>query len=159
MQQLFNEIRGDLFKFRTLTTPIVITTNGSVRRDGECVMGRGTAAQAKYLFPDMPKQLGDRIVKYGNVPFHFKEFNMFTLPVKHYWEQPAEIDLICRSCELLIHLVDRMIDGGNGGISHIYMPRPGCGNGSLEWQDVRLAITPILNRLPHMFTIVEWRSI
>jgi len=36
-------IKDDIWKYHDRHTPIVITTNGYVKRNGECVMGRGIA--------------------------------------------------------------------------------------------------------------------
>lgn len=36
----------------------VVTTNGAVRRDGACVMGRGCAREAKERYPGVEYRLG-----------------------------------------------------------------------------------------------------
>jgi hypothetical protein len=51
---------------------VIITTNGTVTKKGECVMGRGCAKEAKDLFPGLPKALGDKIKKEGNHPYLFE---------------------------------------------------------------------------------------
>lgn len=48
---------------------ICITTNGFVKNNGECVMGRGCAAQIKKMYPDFPKLVGNHIKSMGNIPF------------------------------------------------------------------------------------------
>jgi hypothetical protein len=45
------ELFGNLWEFDGI---IVITTNGFVKRDGTCVMGRGCAKQATIKLPGLP---------------------------------------------------------------------------------------------------------
>ena len=65
------EIEGDIWDFHKAGFFIVIPTNGFIKNDGECVMGRGLAYEAKRRFPDLPLELGKRIREYGNVVFVF----------------------------------------------------------------------------------------
>jgi len=55
------EINGNIWEQYDLGRWIVITTNGEVRKDGACVMGRGIAKQAADKFPDLPYTLGSTI--------------------------------------------------------------------------------------------------
>ena len=50
------EVKGDIWK--SDCDIIAITTNGVVKKNGELVMGRGIASQAKQRYPDIPKILG-----------------------------------------------------------------------------------------------------
>lgn len=67
------ELRGDLFKPGTyvpsigMPDAICITTNGFVKRNGECVMGKGCAKQAAVKYPGLTKDLGTAIRANGNV--------------------------------------------------------------------------------------------
>ena len=45
---------------------ICITTNGFVKANGECVMGRGCALELAKLFPRAPRILGSMIQQWGN---------------------------------------------------------------------------------------------
>jgi hypothetical protein len=40
---------------------IVVTTNGIIKSNGDAVMGAGIALEAARKFPDLPRQLGDRL--------------------------------------------------------------------------------------------------
>lgn len=109
----------------------VITTNGFVKRNGECVMGRGCAKEAKEKWPNLPKQLGDAIRQTGNGLNYFREYNLITFPVKHNWWEKADPELIKESVVDLNYLDQYSVD-------KVYvMPRPGCGNGGLRWEDIR----------------------
>ena len=52
------EVFGDLWEF---DGTIAITTNGFLKRDGTCVMGRGCARQAAVRFRELPRKLASRI--------------------------------------------------------------------------------------------------
>jgi hypothetical protein len=76
------EVLNDIWKLHKLGFWIVIPTNGFIRNDGTCVMGRGLALQASIKFPNMPKELGNMLQQYGNLIFAFPEYRLFTFPVK-----------------------------------------------------------------------------
>jgi hypothetical protein len=52
----------------------------------------------------------------------------------------AGLELIKRSAGELVLLADKY-----PGYLRICLPRPGCGNGQLEWRDVKQVIRPILD--------------
>lgn len=115
-----------------------ITTNGDVKRNGECVMGRGTALRAKELRPMIAKELGDLILTFGNRPFLLPG-NFVSLPVKHHWDESADPVLIRRSIQHIASIL-RVYDWG--GL--VFLPRPGCGNGQLKWKDMRDMVTDLV---------------
>ena len=139
----------------------VITTNGSVKKNGEAVMGRGCALEAKQRWPALAATLGTYITRFGNRVTYFQDYNLFTFPVKHEWMQKADIDLIKLSAEQLsLHALHSW--------EVILMPRPGCGNGGLQWcscpegwvglphedlcKGVKHLIAPILDDRFHVIT-------
>jgi hypothetical protein len=127
---------------------IVITTNGFVKRNGEAVMGRGCALEAAKKWPNLPKLLGEAILMNGNHVYGFRlgtVYLLLTFPVKHAWYEKADIVLIVRSAYELVEYVDAW------AFQKIVMPRPGCGNGGLNWNVVRDAIEPIFD---DRFTVV-----
>lgn len=128
----------------------VITTNGSVRKDGSCVMGRGCALEAKQKFPPLAKMLGAHLRANGNIPFHYHDeatqTRLFTLPVKFYWHEKANIALILHSVQSLL---DRLMMYPDWTI---VIPRPGCGNGGLHWDEVKPVLAPILSDRFHVIT-------
>lgn len=136
----------------------VITTNGTVKMNGACVMGRGCAREAKYMYPSLDLKLGRMVKDSGNI-VHFLNFTparpnvdyphrLASFPVKHNWWEQADTYLIERSAKQLVELVNT-----TPGIMSVVMPRPGCGNGQLNWQDVRPLIEPILD---DRFTVVTF---
>lgn len=141
------EITGDLWDYVN-DGYIVVTTNGAVNSRGECVMGRGTAIQAKNRYPGIAKRIGTMVRTHGNHVYIFDMdgFCLITFPVKHHWSEPADIKLIGRSLSELNILVNRT------HATKIFLPRPGCGNGGLSWVVVGQLLRDLLD---DRFTIVE----
>jgi hypothetical protein len=133
---------------------ICITTNGFVKKNGEAVMGRGIAKEAANSFPEFPRILGDSIFRNGNHLNVFFEMihhyngdtgeeysqDIVTFPVKHNWFEKADMELIRRSARELMKWADQLPHW-----ERVLLPRPGCGNGKLDWSDVKREIEPILD--------------
>jgi len=146
------EIIGDIWDFHDKGHWIVITTNGTVKKDGSAVMGRGIALQAANKFPRLAFKLGKMITEEGNCLHHDSSNGLIFFPVKYNWREKASLELIEISTEELVDLFDNHISGYP---VPIYMVRPGCGNGGLNWGDVK----PLLEKyLDDRFTIVQRRS-
>ena len=144
------EVKGDIWDFHKQGYWIVITTNGTVKSNGEAVMGRGVALQAKQRFSDLPIILGNNIKTFGNKAFILGK-GVTTLPVKHNWWEKADLTLIEESTKELRNLFVTVITEYP---IPIYLVRPGCGNGGLDWGDVR----PILEKyLDDRFVVVQRR--
>lgn len=159
------EIYGNIWTFLNQEDSpyngVVITTNGFVKSNGALVMGRGIALQARTFFPTIDLMFGT-IVKIKGNHVHWVRYNndpvtdFFTFPVKpEYgpngepgWRVKAEPELIERSAYELVEVVNKLPLRYN-----ILMPRPGCGNGGLDWKDVKPIIEPILD---DRFTVVTY---
>lgn len=134
-----NEARADMW-----TVPgdlRCITTNGYVKKNGACVMGAGTALQATRLHPGIEYEVGKRITEGGN-HVHLIETpkgHLATFPVKHTWWEDADPILIRRSADELVKLVDEH------GFKRVILPRPGCGNGNLDWLEVAPVLDAVLD--------------
>lgn len=153
-----DDIWNYLYKY-----PIVITTNGFVKNNGQLVMGKGIAQQARDKFKnlELDKYLGSLVSDIGNVP-HCIWINTLTeipptfisFPVKPIkssfvqdlldnkfnqfkdckwfpgWACEANKEIIANSFAVLRYLIDYH------KIDKIVLPKVGCGNGGLEWQEV-----------------------
>lgn len=138
------EIRGDIFKLLETNNfdGFCITTNGFVKSNGECVMGRGIALTCKQMFPNIARNLGSLIRMHGNHVHKLGMYNsstIFSFPVKHNWWEAADIKLIERSCVELTQMLDKL------HLESVLLPRPGCGNGRLNWNDVKPVIAKLLD--------------
>jgi len=142
------EIKGNLWNQPGKI--VVITTNGTVRKDKEAVMGKGCALEAKSKYLDLSKLLGNNIIYKGNHVYPFYENvighpEIITFPVKHNWWEKADLKLIEQSCKELVELnkvISKGLESGESFYHEYVIPRPGCGNGGLDWRDVK----PILEK-------------
>jgi len=142
------EITGNLWDFHGYhNTVICLTTNGTVKANGEGVMGRGNALEATQRFPGIAAKLGDRLMHRGNhVEWLFVGVLMF--PVKHQWFERADLELIARSVQELQRFIE-----ANPRLIWI-LPRPGVGNGKLDWKDVK----PLLEKLPDSVYVITFEK-
>ena|SRR3990167_5006344 len=93
---------GNIWDFIGKVDAICITTNGYVKRDGTCPMGRGIAKEALSRYPKIDKILGLYLKQYGNRPFKLvkeKDTWICSFPTK---EAGLELSLsFCREQEFL----------------------------------------------------------
>lgn len=151
------EVKGDLWTMSPDETPALklITTNGERRKDGACVMGRGCAREARDMVPGIDYKLGELLGEYGNRVFRLAAVpgeagsHLGSFPVKHSWRDRAEPKLIRRSAHQLVELADSF------GYAEIFLPRPGAGNGSLDYfSDVQPVLEEVL--VSNRFRIVTF---
>lgn len=124
-------VAGDLWEFHDKDCWICVTVNGSLKIDGTLVMGKGCAKQAAQRYPDLPAELGRLLKAHGNVPQVLYDKRIITFPVKRFWHEPGYLPLIKRSATRIRHILDVY------HIQSLVIPRPGCGEGRLSWDDVR----------------------
>jgi len=74
-------------------------------------------------------------------------FTLVSMPVKHHWRDRADPELIVTSAKQLVQMADKF------EWHSIVVPRPGCGNGGLTWNDVRPLLEPIFD---DRFTVVSY---
>ena len=131
------ELTGNLFNYIGLADAICITTNGFVKSNGECVMGKGCAKTVTELFPGIAKVLGDSIKSDGNVVIPLLSNYRFKIGDRvPGWACIADPKLIEKSAIQLVELADK------SEWKSIILPRPGCGAGELNWSDIK----PILDK-------------
>lgn len=149
-----------------------VTTNGFVRHDGKAVMGRGVALQARERFPGIDARLGAQLSDptLGNHVQYIGE-RLLAFPVKGTWGTStidnvvphqrrnyppgkvvpgwalmASIDIIQRSLvELGILTLMYKWDA-------VYLPRPGCGAGGLDWET---QVRPICEARGNWLVVVD----
>ncbi|WOD36915.1 macro domain-containing protein [Nodosilinea sp. E11] len=121
------------------------------------VMGKGVALQFKRAFPENFKQY-QKACKSNEVD----PGCMFTVatdsllnpryiinfPTKRHWKQPSQLDDIKAGLAALVADVQRL------GIRSIAIPPLGCGNGGLDWADVKPLIIDAFRPLPTVEVIV-----
>jgi len=129
------ETVGDIWEHADRGAIIVITTNGSLTRDGRAIFGRGVARQAALRFPGIAEKLGRALAEQGCHVYDLGS-GVVSFPVEETaWSQP-DLRIIARSAQELRLLADR------SGWQRVLVPRPGCGGGGLAWKDVGPLLAP-----------------
>jgi hypothetical protein len=144
--------RGDLFRNLDKYDLVFVTTNGTLNTKGELLMGAGIAAQAKNLYPSLPKSFGDKIKPildlkpngwYGICILPNSKIAAFQTKVNPY--NDSDPRLIRFSTECLIDYASNNID------LNIALNYPGIGLGQLD----KSVVEPIIRLLPDNVTIWE----
>ena len=119
---------GDLLKTRAQTLVNTVNCQG--------VMGKGIALQFKKRFPRMFDDYVSRC-KRGEVrlgePYAYEECgtHIINFPTKGHWKASSRIGDIRAGLNYLRNHLDEW------NVHSIAIPPLGCGNGGLEWDDVR----------------------
>ena len=121
---------------------ILITTNSIIKHNGELVMGRGAAIEAKTRYPNIALELGT-LINHRRLYGIIMTKPVGAFQVKYNWADPARLDIITYSAECLAQWCE---DNPNATIA---MNFPGIGNGRLSHNEVE----PILAILPEQVSI------
>ncbi len=135
---MINEIKGNIWDFYDKGEFICITTNGVVKNDGALVMGKGIALEAANRFSELPKYWGHYVKTNGNKVYPATKIRLFSFPTKHHWSDKSDINLIKASIIQLNGYLNSFY------LDKIYIPRPGCGNGGLKWEEVKEQLSKMI---------------
>lgn len=131
---------------------VCVTTNGMIKRDGTAVMGAGIAKTANMRFnvagklANSLRQNGNVVTDLGQYNWQSSNFHLVAFPTKENWRDSSLLWLIERSACQLVEFADA------NNFEHIFLTRPGCGCGGLDWYDT---VRPLLkNILDDRFTVV-----
>ncbi len=135
---------GDIFK-QSDADAICFTSNGIVDSRNNLVMGAGIALAFKQKYPFLPQWIGKQVKKSGNHVYAQATSSyppmlwLVSFPTKHHWKDPSDLQLIEQSARELVELTNKR------AWYTVFLTRPGCGNGQLNWEDVKKVIGPILD--------------
>ena len=129
------------------------TVGNILESDSECLvntvncegyMGKGIAYQFKLRFPennkDYIKACRNKFLKIGTLHYFWeKEKLIINFPTKDKWREKSEINYIHQGLSELVKLIDSL------KIKSIAIPPLGCGNGGLNWTDIKPLIIEYLN--------------
>lgn len=176
------EITGDLFN--EPCDAFCITTNGFVKRNGECVMGRGCAKTAADRWFGLTERLGSLIKHRGNnvhMLYTITESYPKPMPTRILCSFPVKpVTAVFNGTNCVRHMSDKFNIGDTipgwasvadielikrsalqlVSFANIYkwqkvvLPRPGCGAGELNWETVRNELAPIFD---NRFYTITWR--
>jgi len=115
-----------------------ITTNATLRKNGDAILGKGIALEARRRYPSLEVILGKLIRMYGNHVFKLG-YGLISFPTKWHWREDSDIELIKRSAQELVSILK------DDPAKRVLLTRPGCGNGNLRWSGVKPFIQDILS--------------
>lgn len=132
-------LEGDMFNSPALVLVNTVNTVG--------VMGKGVALSFKRRYPEMFEEyraqcerhklmIGKLMLWYA--PDHW----VLNFPTKEHWRNPSRLEYIEKG---LMSFCRKYADYN---ITSIAFPRLGCGNGELDWNDVRPLMERYLRELP-----------
>lgn len=131
---------------------VCITTNSVIKSNGELVMGKGIALEAKNKMPGLPIIAGDLVHYFGNrygfiyVPLH-PPIGLFQ--TKYHYSGKSDIELIRFSVSKLIDFITD--DLYCNAFESINLNFPGINNGMLA----RDVVLPIISKLPDIVHVWE----
>jgi O-acetyl-ADP-ribose deacetylase (regulator of RNase III) len=111
------------------------------------VMGKGIAEEFKRRYPDMFERYREHC-KSGALTigklYLFRTPNKWVLnfPTKEHWKAPSKLEWIETGLEKFV------VEYETRGISSISFPQLGCGNGGLDWAQVKPLMDHYLRPLP-----------
>lgn len=171
MNYNFRIIYGDIFDYVGIADCICITTNGTIKSNGELVMGAGVAKQF-YDKYNSKFQIAKKLAKllFGAEPTLKKMFvvnssynvcyraiaaednqgtNVVSFPTKNHFQDKGDLELIKRSAKRMVEFADAY------GLKNIIIPSPGTGCGQLKEEDVYAALNEILD---NRFSIIKFKK-
>lgn len=132
-------LKGDIFKS---PAQVIVNTVNTVG-----VMGKGVALEFKKRFPEMfksyQKVCENKELDIGKLMiWKSSEKWVLLFPTKKHWRNPSKLEYIEAGLKKFKQTWDKM------GIESIAFPRLGCGNGALNWKDVKPLMEKYLQKLP-----------
>jgi O-acetyl-ADP-ribose deacetylase (regulator of RNase III) len=140
---MITEVTGDLLEADVDALVNAVNTAG--------VMGKGVALQFRRAFPanyaayrracDRSEVVLGKMFVFHNGQLTRPRF-IVNFPTKQHWRSPSKLSDIESGLAELVRVIYEH------GIKSIAVPALGCGNGGLEWEDVRPLIEHALGALP-----------
>lgn len=144
--------RGNMWSVYQESDLFLITTNSYVRKDGELVMGRGIALEAKRRYPKLAKSAGDWLTKNGLVnDFYGIMVDIMDGPlglfqVKYHFADQADLSIISNSCQMLADWISET------QLEKVNINYPGIGAGRL----MKSQVSPILEQHLKDLPVTVW---
>jgi hypothetical protein len=178
---MIKEIVGDVFELALARQGYaVIGTNTTTNRFGQAIMGRGAAAQAKYMFPILPRLFGEfleSITLSGThsrgkehklaiemPPFQFKIMTNYSTNI--YSNTDLRLGIVCfmvkgnwwenaslKIIETQAKAMEFSLRNNNYGNRPIFFTRVGCGNGRLEWHQVEPILVKYFSKHKNVYFV------
>lgn len=136
---MLSYVTGNLFEAPVQTLVNTVNTQG--------VMGKGIALTFKKLYPEMFEQYQELCekggLKIGSLFLYQAPTRLIlNFPTKREWRKPARLEYIEAGLQKFVEIFN------GAGIHSIAFPPLGCGNGELNFDDVRPLMERYLSDLP-----------
>lgn len=150
------EQKGNILSDFKNADAICFTSNGVLNKHECLVMGAGIAKAFKDKWSVLPELAGEHVKKNGNcvgvlyytqttsilyglgvVPEKEKVY-VLNFPTKHHYRDNSDLVLIEKSTRELLTITNKY------QWNKIYLPRPGCGLGGLDWEG---QVKPLLSTI------------
>ena len=121
------ERQGNIWSVWGQPNQIVLVTTNNVRGKGGLIMGKGIALEGAKRVPGLPLAM----FSFGDKDYHLMIFpgnGIGCLQTKRHWKDKTPLDLLEKSISALRECV--LLDN----MTTYHLPRPGCGNGGLNWE-------------------------
>jgi len=118
------------------------------------VMGKGLALEFKKRYPDMfktyKKICDEKEIEPGRLYICLGKNHLILLfPTKEHWKDSSKIEYIDDGLRTFcLELLPFLVEFAGRDIKSIAFPKLGCGNGGLDWEDVKPVMERWLNDLP-----------
>ena len=132
-------IEGDIFY---ILSQVIVNTLNTVG-----VMGKGLALSFKQRYPEMFERYKTACEKHlltvGKLMLFYEPDHWLLLfPTKENWRNPSKLEYIEKGLMKFVQIY------AEKNITSIAFPRLGCGNGELDWNDVKPLMERYLKKLP-----------
>lgn len=132
-------IEGDIFES---PAKVIVNTVNTVG-----VMGKGIALSFKKRYPEMFERYKsvceEGLLTTGKLMlFYETDYWVLLFPTKEHWRNPSRLEYIEAGLKKFVETY------AEKGITSIAFPRLGCGNGELNWDDVKPIMEKYLKKLP-----------
>ncbi len=132
-------LEGDIFSTPAQTIVNTVNTVG--------VMGKGIALEFKKRYPSMFDNYKfaceKKKLKTGKLMLCYEADHWVLLfPTKEHWRNPSRLEYIEQGLIKFVNIY------AESGITSIAFPKLGCGNGELNWDDVKIIMEKHLKNLP-----------
>ena len=136
---MIDYIKGDIF---SSPAKVIVNTVNTVG-----VMGKGIALAYKERYPNMflayRNACEKKMFQIGKLMLYYAPDHWILLfPTKENWRNPSRIEYLKAGLEKFVNTY------AEKNITSVAFPRLGCGNGELNWDDVRPVMESYLKNLP-----------
>lgn len=160
MEYNFNLIKGNIFDYIGKVDAICVTTNGTIKSNGELVMGAGIAKEFydKYKANQIAYILAQKIYRGPKMPnLHVVDSSknlcykcveakdnlgtyVVSFPTKNHFQDKGDLNLIKQSAKRMVWIAN------NYNLNKIIIPSPGTGCGKLTKEEVYKELNKILDK-------------